>query len=311
MSERAGNGSGPAGGARRRRSGGVRAQSAVDRLSMPGTWIADVDLAVAAAVALVATLLAAVGAPLWLRLPLGLAAVLGAPGYALSMVAFPPGRVDAIERAALAFCLSIGAIVLVAPLVNLLPGGMTERTVVDSLAVLTLIATTGAWARRAAIRTTSGAPARVPLSTPQARAIGRRLAAGGIVLIAIGAASFAIRDGAPAAGTEFFLIGGGPAPIASDGAPAPVRVGQAVEVDLGLTNRGPAQAYRVAVLGPGGLLTELTPFMVAADASWTGRVGFRLDAPGEDVVVEIVLYRASSSTPFRTLRLRLDVVTPA
>ncbi|MEO8272966.1 MAG: DUF1616 domain-containing protein [Chloroflexota bacterium] len=269
----------------------------------------NADLAATALMALLATAAVGIDAPLWLRLPLGLAATLVAPGYALSMATLPRGRLDAIERSALAFSLSIGAVVVAAPLIDVLPGGLTEQAMVASLAALTLGATLVAWLRRPPPRATPDA--RSPATSAAPTGVGRPMAAAALVLVGIGVASFAIADGTRNASTEFYLVHGGPDAATSSGAPAPVLAGQTIEIDVGLTNAGAAQRYEVEVRGPTGLLEKLEPFDVAAGLTWTGRVRFHLDVPGDDVAVDIVLLRPPNAAPYRALRLVLDVIAPA
>ena len=108
------------------------------------SWPDDIDLLIVIFASLIAAIGFAFGLPLWIRLPVGLLAALALPGYALGMAVFPPGRLDGVERAALSFSLSVGAMVLAAPIINLAPGGLTERAVVATISAITIGAAAGA-----------------------------------------------------------------------------------------------------------------------------------------------------------------------
>lgn len=290
---------------------GRRAAAAIKPIST--AWPDEIDLLVV----ILASLLAAIGftfaLPVWIRLPLGLLATLGLPGYALGMAIFPPGRLDGVERFALSFSLSIGAIVLVAPIINLAPGGLTERAAVAGISAITIGGSAVAWWRRRDVGSSAtGDPGAVEvaaqLSGPQVRRRLMLLVAG---LTVIGAASVLTRGAGteqPTA-TEFYFL---PGPETSAGVLDHVVTGTRSVIALGITNHeSMVQAYQVVVRSPIDRLSSQGPIEVAPEETWRGWVTFTLDEPGVGVEIQVLLYRDSEREPYRSLRLIVDAVAPS
>lgn len=275
-------------------------------------WPDDLDLILVLLGSLFAGIAFAFDLPLWLRLPLGLIATLALPGYSASMALLPPGRLDGVERSALAFSLSIGLIVLVAPLVNLAPGGFSERAVVGAITVITSGATAVAWWRRlnlpAAGDEGSSSSAPALLRPSDAR---RRLGVVAVGLLGLTVLGLIARDEAapPPTATEFFLVrGGGP----TEGVPTHVVTGRPTRVTVGIANHeASTQEFTIVLESGSERLTKVGPITVEPDTIWTGRVAFTLPSPGTGVEVRILLFRGSERQPYRALRLVVDAVPPA
>jgi uncharacterized membrane protein len=280
---------------------------------LPIAWPAELDLLLV----ILASLLAAIGftfdLPIWIRLPLGLLATLALPGYALGMAVFPPGRLDGVERSALSFSLSVGAIVLVAPIINLAPGGLTERAVVAGISAITAGGAAVAWWRRRDIGTsaaddTGTVEGTARLSRDEVRRRFILLVAG---LAVIGAASTLTRGAGseqPTA-TEFYFL---PAARSSAGVLERVVLGTPTAISLGITNHDSTeQTYRIVVRSPAERLSSRGPIVLAPEETWSGQLAFTLTEPGSAVEIQVLLYRDSEPQPHRSLRLIIDAVAPS
>ena len=295
------------------RSSRGRLRPAFPIKSLGTSWPDDVDLLLA----ILASLLAAVGfafdLPVWIRLPLGLLATLGLPGYALGMAVFPPGRLDAVERSALSFSLSLGAIVVAAPIINLAPGGLTERAVVAGISAITIGAAAVAWWRRRAPVTAANAdtglidePSRLGAGEVRRRLL---LVVAGLAVIAVASTLSRGAGSEQPTATEFYLLR---APGTSAGVLERVVTGVPTGILLGIANHdSTVQAYQVVVRSPTARLASRGPIVVAPNETWTGRVQFTLKEPGSGVEIRVLLYRDSDPQPYRSLRVLVDAVPPS
>jgi uncharacterized membrane protein len=275
-------------------------------------WPDEIDLLLV----VLGTLLAAIGfafdLPVWVRLPIGLLATLSLPGYALGMAVFPPGRLDGVERTALSFSLSVGAIVAAAPIMNLAPEGLTERTVVASISAITIGGVAVAWWRRREV----GAPSTNEredvdqVSRLNKDDVGQRVAliVVGLAVIAVASTLSRGAGGEQPTATEFFLLR---APGTSEGILERVVVGVPSAIPLGITNHDPTgQTYRIVVRSPTERVGSRGPIVVAPGATWSGRVDFTLAKPARAVELQVLLYRETQRDPYRSLRLIVDAVAP-
>ena len=84
-----------------------------------------------------------------LRIILGIPFLLFFPGYALAAALFTKGRgMDAVERVALSFGLSIAVVPLIGLILKYTPWGIRLETVLYSVASLIFITSAIAWIRR-------------------------------------------------------------------------------------------------------------------------------------------------------------------
>ncbi|HEY0737074.1 MAG TPA: DUF1616 domain-containing protein, partial [Herpetosiphonaceae bacterium] len=150
-----------------------------------------------------------------IRVPLGLALVLLAPGYALSAALFAHrDDLDTVTRLALSFGLSIAAVPLLALALDLLPWGIRLWPMTIALAVWIGIWTLIATVRRAYLLRSGTAmvspAADLPdwwaaLSSRQRWRYGGSLLFGGALLLWIVAGMPGLAEQAPA--TEFYVLG--------------------------------------------------------------------------------------------------------
>lgn len=270
----------------------------------------NLDLKLVVLGSLLAVAIAALELPVPLRLPVGIVAALVLPGYSVSMALFPTGELDAVERSALAFTLSLGAIVLAAPFLNLSPGGLNAHTIVIGLSTITLIGIGIArWRRRG--RPDVGHLRGIALPDRlRRRGAGRRWAGAALGLVGmLVVAMLALGVGAPARpATEFFLLG----PVGTaEGLLARVTTGTPTTITLGISNHdSSAEPYRIVVDSGSARLAETGPISVKQGDTWSGTVDFSVPGPGNDQEIRILLLQGSGGQPYRSLRLYVDAFAP-
>jgi uncharacterized membrane protein len=270
------------------------------------------DLALLSALALALPLLPLLPWPL-LRLPLGLAMALGAPGYALAAAIFPrKGDLDGVARAGLSFGLSVAALPLLALALDALPWGIRPMPIALSLAAWIVC-----WDTVALLRRWRLAPAGLADTPVAANPLGwwrgldapARLAcaAGALALaLVLAAGGYAMLAPDPTARTtEFYALG---AEGLAENYPREVAPGQPMQVRLGIANREGADArYRVEARSGGELLAAAGPLDVADGATWQAPLRYSLPRAGDDQLVEILLFRGDDAAPYRQLRLWVNV----
>lgn len=258
-----------------------------------------------------------------LRIPLGLALVLLAPGYALTAAIFP-GRadIDGVTRAALSFGLSAAILPVAALVLDKLQWGITPGPIALSLALwIMLCCGLALWRRqRLALSGEVYTPPvpNLPGWWQTLRQIPRlRYLAGGVALAALTIVSMnLLRPNPSAHPTEFYILG---ADGLAEGYPRAAAPGDELATTIGIANRElVGQTYRVEVwVGPRWQPEERT--LVAQTGAITLSPGqqqewpitWRMDRAGEDQHVEFLLFTNESSEPYRTLQLWINVVENA
>ena len=266
----------------------------------------DLDLILVAVLAIVAVLLVTIAAPMAVRLPIGLAMTLGLPGYATTIALAPTWRLSPVERAVVAFGLSLAVLLVAAPVIDAAPGPLVPEDLVGFTAGYTLMAAGTAVLRRRRARAVSIGSQQPTEALPGQRLTRTSVAWGAALLVAIAAvAGIAGLVSAPPAASEFFIrVGAGSLPPSG----IPATVGVPTTVHLGLTNRaGATETYRVVARSGTTDLGSGEPFSVGAGATWTGAVPITFSNQRGGVDVEILLYRADSPEVYRSLRVRFEV----
>lgn len=247
--------------------------------------------------------------PLLLHVPLGLTLVLFAPGYVLQAALF--ARRDDLQsssRLAVSFGLSTAVLPLLALMLDRLPGGIRPWPMLFALTGWIVF-----WSSVAAVRRHVLLPAdAVAVPPPLSLARWRRRAS---PLLLVGLASLALLTGgigwtiarsqAAAPPTAFYTLG---ADDRAEQYPRQVAPGEPMQVQLGVTNReGRAMRYQIEVRSGERQLAEIAAFSVADRASWQQPVEYALPQAGDDQTIDLLLYRADETTPYRQLRLWVDV----
>jgi uncharacterized membrane protein len=105
--------------------------------------------------------------------------------------------------------------------------------------------------------------------------------------------------------TEFYMLG---ADGLAENYPTQAAPGELLQIPVGITNHEGTQArYRVEVHSGGQTLTQTGPFTVEASVTWENLIEFRLPASEDNQPVEILLFGDDDITPYRSLRLWVDV----
>lgn len=254
-------------------------------------------------------LLAVLGAltpvtPEAVRLPIGLAAVLFAPGYALIAALLPnEPDLDWSDRFGLALGASLALIAVEAFLLDRSPWRLTADAIRGCSTVVSLILLGMAALRRQRGLGPSQPTAPAPRGRPS-RAL-RFTQAIVVTNLVVAALAYAVTiGGQPAPPTEFYVVG---IDGTIGGYPRQVAPGEPMVVRLGVNEPGRASGrYRVAVTSNEKVLATAEP-VTSPGARWESDLSFRLDTVGPSQEVDIVLERSGAEKPIRTLRLWVDV----
>ncbi|MCL0059632.1 DUF1616 domain-containing protein [Dehalococcoidia bacterium] len=249
-----------------------------------------------------------------LRIILGLPFILFFPGYTLIAALFPKkSGLDAIERVALSFGLSIAVVPLIGLVLNYTPWGIRLYPILVSLTVFIAAMSAIAWYRRHGLPEQEKLNLILNLSLPrQESRLDRALS---IVLIlaivgAIGTLGYVIAS--PRVGerfTEFYILG---LEGKAEGYPTELTVGEEGRVILGITNREhEIMGYEVKIKVDGVLQQRIGPIELEHEQGWREQVGFIPREPGKNQRVEFVLYKirtpGTEDEPGPTLHLWIDV----
>lgn len=243
-----------------------------------------------------------------LRVPLGLVLVLFGPGYVLQAALF--ARDDDLQRSsrlAVSFGLSAAVLPLLALLLDLLSWGIRPRPMALALGGWIVL-----WSSIAAVRRHVLLPADTPAVPPQLslapwRHGGRPLRVGlaALALLVGGIVLLIARSQATPPPTAFYTLG---VDHRAEQYPRQVAPGERMQVQLGIDNReGAPMRYRIEVRADDLLLAEVGPLNMPDSASWQQPVEYALPHAGDDQNVDLLLYRADETTPYRQLRLWVDV----
>lgn len=250
------------------------------------------------------------------RIILGLPLVLFLPGYSLIAVLFPrKDDLDAIERIALSFGLSIAVVPLFGLALNYTPLGIRLTPILTVLSVFTISLALGAYIRRSMIpeedrfRVDLGAffkDMKETFKTTNTK-IDKILSV--ILIISIILAIFMLvyvivtpKEGEKF--TEFYILG--PDGTASD-YPTDLKVGEEGEVIIGVVNHEYANiTYQLEVKLEGDVIHEKS-IELMHDETWESPFTFKAKKAGEDQKLEFLLFKEDKAEVYRSLHLWVDV----
>jgi uncharacterized membrane protein len=252
-----------------------------------------------------------------LRIILGLPFILFLPGYTLIAALFPKkSGLDAIERVALSFGLSIAVVPLIGLVLNYTPWGIRLYPILVSLTVFIAAMSAIGWYRRHRLPEQEKLNLILNLSLPrQENRLDRALSIMLILAIvgAIGTLGYVIAT--PRVGerfTEFYVLG---LEGKAEGYPTELIVGEEGRVILGITNREhETMGYEVKIKIGEILEQRIGPIQLEHEQGWRQEVGFTPQEPGKDQKVQFTLYKVprldeedGALTELSTLHLWIDV----
>lgn len=277
------------------------------------------DLVVLFVFALTLPVLLWLPAPL-LRVPIGLAMVLGAPGYALTAAIFPRRcELDGVTRTALSFGLSVAVVPILALFLSLLPWGIRPWPIALSLSIWILVVGSIAMVRRWTLDPSGEEDPTImvhaqelwrgvvePVKTsPRARAL---VIAGALLVITCVLLAALTRSGT----TEFYLLG---SQGQAEDYPRSATPGETLTATIGVVNDEPNQrTYRIEVwvidaLGSHQrvLVGQDGPITLSPNQHLERLISWRMPRAESDQEVDFLLYVGDNSKPYRQLRLWMNV----
>ena len=247
-----------------------------------------------------------------LRIVLGLSFLLFFPGYTLLAALFPRKEsLDAIQRIALSFGLSVAIVPMIGLILNYTPWGIRLYAVMVSVVTFIIITSAIALYRRRTIPKEQRFEPHLHIKLPQWNSLGRLDRVLSIVLVlsivgAIGSLVYIVAI--PRVGerdTEFYYVlrSGG----TEESYPLELVVGEEVMVTLGIVNQEHKETlYHVEVRIGGGIIQEINDISLPQGQKWGGTVTLVPRQVGEQKA-EFLLYNGEGNEPYRVLGFWLDV----
>lgn len=245
-----------------------------------------------------------------IRLVLGLPFLLFFPGYTLVAALFPEKTIDAIERVALAFGLSLAMVPLIGLVLNYTPWTIRLEPVLYSTSLFIFAMSIIAWVRRKGLPQQRRFAIEFQLKLPgwsgtvwdKALSIALVLA----VLGALGTLAYAVAT--PKVGerfTEFYILG---AEGKADNYPKKLTLGVPASVILGIVNWEQEPAiYRVEIKINQEIVSGIDNISLNHEEKWEQEVSFAAISVGTNQKVELILYKAAKPEPYQKLHLWVDV----
>ena len=248
-----------------------------------------------------------------LRIVVGAPFVLFLPGYSLLAALYPRRHeLQAPERLALSFGLSIAVVLLIALASDYSPWGVRLEPVLAFVALFVVLAAATAAGRRWLLPPEEALAVagrfRLP-HWPKLRLIDGLLALVLVPLLAgLGAVVYFVDASSEDSEgfTEFYLLGSGGK---AEAYPGLLTAGEQAPVLLGVVNReGQDAAYHVVVKLDGQSTDEIDGLVLGDGGRWEETVALLPTRAGNDQKVEFLLYKDGGSEPYRSLHLWLDVL---
>jgi uncharacterized membrane protein len=249
-----------------------------------------------------------------LRLLLGLDFVLFVPGYTLQAALFPRfDDLDGPERLALSFGLSVAVIPPIALVLDKLPWGIRLWPIVVSLALFILACSAVAVYRRGRLAQEERFALALEVdlggwwaAQDRTNRILYGILALAFLTAALSATAIVVSPKPGEQLTEFYMLG--PEGLAEN-YPREAAIGQPVTVTIGIANHeGVSAGYRVEVHSGAHLIAQAGPMHLEAGEIDERPVSFVPAEVGDDVKVELLLYRDGGAQPYRSLRLWMKVM---
>jgi uncharacterized membrane protein len=238
------------------------------------------------------------------RLALSLLFLLYIPGFLIQQTLFPRrAGLDGVERFSLSVGISLAIIPPAALILDALPAGITLPAILAAEAVILTVTLLLYTAKR---MLTADDPAVKP-AEPKTMSRSGKVLAGGFLLLMLAFAIMALImiSRLQPAYTEFYLLG---EQGQAQEYPREVMQGGEIQVRVGVENHeGTATTYRIAAVLDQTVLSQNDGFILQPDQVYIEDMILRIDTPASDASIQLLLFRADETTPYRTLRLWLRV----
>lgn len=248
-----------------------------------------------------------------IRIALGVPFLLFFPGYTLMAVLFPKReRMDAIERIALSFGMSIAIVPLIGVILNYTMWGIRLEPVLYSASSFIFITSIIAWLRRRRLPEQERFGIEFQLALPgwgkSVRDKVLSVALVATILGALGVLGYVIATPeVEEQFTEFYIVG---EEGNGTGYPSQLVVGESGSLTLGVINREQkVVSYRVEVRIDNARIGEIGPATLEHDEAWETVVTFTPVKAGDNQKLEFFLYRNGETEPYlEPLHLWIDVM---
>lgn len=238
------------------------------------------------------------------RLALSLLFLLYIPGFLIQQTLFPRrAGLDGVERFSLSVGISLAIIPPAALILDALPAGITLPAILAAEAVILTVTLLLYTAKR---MLTADDPAVKP-AEPKTMSRSGKVLAGGFLLLMLAFAIMALImiSRLQPAYTEFYLLG---EQGQAQDYPREVTQGGEIQVRVGVENHeGTATTYRIAAVLDQTVLSQNDGFILQPNQVYIEDMILRIDTPASDASIQLLLFRADETTPYRTLRLWLRV----
>jgi uncharacterized membrane protein len=248
------------------------------------------------------------------RIALGLIFVLFLPGYTLIAALFPKqDSLDAVQRIALSFGLSIAVVPLIGFIMNYTPWGISSNSVLISLLIFIVAAAGVAWFRRRRLPPEQRFVVRFSFSWLRFWRFPNRwdrILSGVLIVVilaAIGMLVFvAISPTEEEKFTEFYILD---SEGKAENYPNVLVSGEEAQVTIGIVNHEQeATDYIIKIFVAEQQVKEVKIMTLAHEESWEQVVSFTSAVVGEEQKVEFMLYIGGSNEAGLVLDLWIDVV---
>ena len=246
------------------------------------------------------------------RVALGLPFVLFSPGYTLILALYPgKAELDAIERIALSFGLSIAVVPLLGLALNYTSWGIRLYPILVTLIIVTTVMTAIAFYRRSRLLYDDRFFVTFNVETTKWGDLSRldkilTVVLIGSILFAVGSLCYVVAT--PKVGekfTEFYILG--PAGRAGD-YPREMKIGEEKEVIMGIINHEQRPVSYIAEIRMGETMTQtMGPYELNHEEKMEDRVRFSSGQRQEKMKVEFLLYKDGEGEPYRSLHLWVDL----
>jgi len=247
-----------------------------------------------------------------LRIIIGLPFLLFFPGYTLIAVLFPKKNdLDAVERIALSFGLSIALSALIGFLLNYTPWGIRLCPILLSLSFFIFVTSIITYYRRCRLPVEECFIFSFKIGRPQWAGLSNIDKALTIVLIlsilvTIGVLSYTIIT--PKAGerfTEFYILG---PEGKAENYPHELMLGEEAILNLGIVNHeGQEMKYDIEVRIDGVEYKKVGSIVLADEEKWEKRISFIAQKVSNNQKIQFLLYKNEEHKPSETLHLFINV----